>query len=622
MKQLTVMMALLAVAALVAPAGAAPLLRDGLISVWSCDETTGSIAYDGVGSNNATFTPGMATTSSGFSSTDAMTGAGMGGYIQFNGDWDTGTTSGTQTAAEIGVQPSLQVTDQFTISAWVRFDKLSADYNENFMGIFDSQADDYVLFFEKSGRVRTKAKDENGTSFRWGSNSAQFDPLVTDSVNNNTWVHVVTTYDSTGTYNDLTVGRMYVNGAEVATALVSNTVMDTIQTGQHLSIGGTLRNNVTPEYYYGAFNGGIDEVAVWGRTLQADEVSYLYNGGAGVPIMSANPESTGVFVDPFNGVDLASATPIVHYEFEDNLLNSGSQGFLSNGVADGPGTFMSYETNTLPGLGKNLKLSNGNIASGGDRVEIAQNLSGLSSGTISFWLREDLRYNYNSVFNSSETPNTWEMWIYGGDGTRADLVKARLHDDANVFVNPDPTVPNGNPAGLGALDTWNLYTLRWVQEENEIECNYQLFLNGVLVDTQNYLWESSGDTFYLGGGDGNDYGTWGMDDFRLYDVCLSEDAIMELFEEVYPPDDLPGDANHDGVVDASDATILAGNWQATGASWEQGDFNGDGTVDASDATILAGNWQAGASNTAVPEPSTIILILSALAGLGLFLRRR
>jgi hypothetical protein len=74
-------------------------------------------------------------------------------------------------------------------------------------------------------------------------------------------------------------------------------------------------------------------------------------------------------------------------------------------------------------------------------------------------------------------------------------------------------------------------------------------------------------------------------------------------------ENLPGDANHDGVVDASDATILAGNWQATNASWEMGDFNGDGIVDASDATILAGNWQAGTNSAVVPEPSTLVLLL-------------
>jgi hypothetical protein len=84
--------------------------------------------------------------------------------------------------------------------------------------------------------------------------------------------------------------------------------------------------------------------------------------------------------------------------------------------------------------------------------------------------------------------------------------------------------------------------------------------------------------------------------------------------------EVPGDANGDGVVDASDATILAGHWQQSvtnGAA--SGDFNDDGIVDASDATILAGNWGVGTStaDATVPEPSTWAL-LASLGLLALF----
>jgi hypothetical protein len=84
---------------------------------------------------------------------------------------------------------------------------------------------------------------------------------------------------------------------------------------------------------------------------------------------------------------------------------------------------------------------------------------------------------------------------------------------------------------------------------------------------------------------------------------------------------IPGDANQDGKVDASDATILAGNWQAYPATWEMGDFNGDGKVNASDATILAGNWQYDATNTVVPEPSILISLIALLLA-GFAMRQR
>ena len=85
----------------------------------------------------------------------------------------------------------------------------------------------------------------------------------------------------------------------------------------------------------------------------------------------------------------------------------------------------------------------------------------------------------------------------------------------------------------------------------------------------------------------------------------------------------PGDANGDGVVLFSDAAILRENWQTIGgANWWQGDFNGDGNVDDIDATIMAANWGTTAPTAAVPEPSTITLLLGGLVLLLLCRQRR
>ena len=107
-------------------------------------------------------------------------------------------------------------------------------------------------------------------------------------------------------------------------------------------------------------------------------------------------------------------------------------------------------------------------------------------------------------------------------------------------------------------------------------------------------------------------------------VFLSEVRFME---ELDVTEQIAGDANNDGKVDGSDVTILAGNWQkgvsdGLTATWEEGDFNADGKVDGSDVTILAGNWQYGveAAAASVPEPGTIVLLISVFASL-LILRR-
>ena len=78
---------------------------------------------------------------------------------------------------------------------------------------------------------------------------------------------------------------------------------------------------------------------------------------------------------------------------------------------------------------------------------------------------------------------------------------------------------------------------------------------------------------------------------------------------------LAGDANHDGKVDAADASLLAANWLAVDANWAMGDFNADGVVNDVDATILAANWQSGvAANVTAPEPGVATLLLGLLAG--------
>jgi hypothetical protein len=85
-----------------------------------------------------------------------------------------------------------------------------------------------------------------------------------------------------------------------------------------------------------------------------------------------------------------------------------------------------------------------------------------------------------------------------------------------------------------------------------------------------------------------------------------------------------GDANGDGKVDDTDASILGSKWMMTsGALWGDGDFNEDGKVNDKDAAILAANWGVGVDEPegSVPEPSTLVMLLGAavMAWLG---RRR
>ena len=92
---------------------------------------------------------------------------------------------------------------------------------------------------------------------------------------------------------------------------------------------------------------------------------------------------------------------------------------------------------------------------------------------------------------------------------------------------------------------------------------------------------------------------------------------------------LAGDANLDGAVDFTDLTVLLSHYNQTIHGWNSGDFDGSGTVDFTDLTALLGDYNrvlgasglASSAVAAVPEPSTLGLILIAFTAF-LALRRR
>lgn len=115
-------------------------------------------------------------------------------------------------------------------------------------------------------------------------------------------------------------------------------------------------------------------------------------------------------------------------------------------------------------------------------------------------------------------------------------------------------------------------------------------------------------------------------------LAVEIDAISEITTP--PPTDIgnfafraPGDANGDGIVDASDLAIVLANW-ATGDSYATGDFNGDDTVDVADLSrLFDGELAPDAANAsaqfaAVPEPSSWILAWFGLLSLLVCGRRR
>ena len=86
-------------------------------------------------------------------------------------------------------------------------------------------------------------------------------------------------------------------------------------------------------------------------------------------------------------------------------------------------------------------------------------------------------------------------------------------------------------------------------------------------------------------------------------------------------DDLQGDADENGVVDAADYIALKRNMGlGSGAELADGDFDDNGTVDWDDLQILIAAFDAGDAAQAVPEPATLGLL--AIGAMAILRRRR
>ena len=92
-----------------------------------------------------------------------------------------------------------------------------------------------------------------------------------------------------------------------------------------------------------------------------------------------------------------------------------------------------------------------------------------------------------------------------------------------------------------------------------------------------------------------------------------------------------GDANLDGKIDADDYFVIDRDYNKSGSvfGYASGDFNYDGKINGDDYFIIDSNYvaQSGPAPaaaldvTAVPEPTSVVMILSA-AGCARLRRRR
>jgi hypothetical protein len=472
-------------------AGAANL-HDGLIAYWPLDEGVGSSAIDvaGVENDEAALRNGPTW----LGPADAKLG---GSALRFNGLDQDGLVSDS---FDLDI-----TTNGVTISSWINIDLLPSALSNSFGSIYDSDIDSYVLYMDRGNQeLRFKVTDSNGTAERPGIPQA----LLTTGE----WMHVMGVYDGSQG-----VAKIYMNGERIDQHL-NAALIDSVRTGQLAGIGsnptvaaGNPATNVLP--------GAIDDLAIWNRPLGRAEALYLYNSGNGTAVGAANPNLT--FIDDSAVVPvMPSVQPVVQFNFEGNLNNSGTGGAAFNAtLLDTPGVNDALYGPGKNGQGLDLRENAPSQATGGDGVSVPYELP--DNGTIVFDFTIDKLYNWQSLWTNSVNPDDWEMWVYS-DGR----VRGRV--EADSFVTFDLNT-------LGGID--NTYQLGFTWERDGSNVAIKLYVNGELVDqdlTGTFV-EHPDSTFFIGGGDGTNHlgsGIW--DNFRIYNEALSAGEMLYLYQVPEP----------------------------------------------------------------------------------------
>ncbi len=207
---------------------------NGLVGHWKFDEGSGNTFIDHSGlENNATI----------FNTAGVSWGPGKEGLAGiFNG--------AVGSYAFVPHNPSINITEQITISAWIRPTSLG-----NRQIISKSGPDGYELSIFESGQVEFRINREtNGSANRIRS-------VQTYPTDGNTWMHVAITFNGTRT-------TMFINGLPDNSTTYS-TIVGINPNTTNLQIGSKNGNN--------RWIGGLDNIHLFNRALSDSEVLRLFD---------------------------------------------------------------------------------------------------------------------------------------------------------------------------------------------------------------------------------------------------------------------------------------------------------------------------------------------------------
>jgi Ca2+-binding RTX toxin-like protein len=293
---------------------------------WRLSESSGTTAVDEVGGHDAVYQNGVT--------------QDVDGIVEGN---SAARFDGVNDFVEIPHSDDMLL-DNGTVQLWFNADDVS-----DYQGLFSKDSSGY-----DTGGHFTVAINNSQVTVRLQSDDASYS-IASSDISADEWHHVAVSFGDDGL-------RLYVDGSLAASSGYTGGLGTTSGgTGNYdpIAIGADTggSGNLTTSGYSSLFTGEIDEVAMFGTALTADEVSSLYtsgaggdqgpvgdtvDGGAGVDTVSYSDASSGVTVDLAAGTatDGAGSDTLTNIEnavgsdHDDTLVGDANNNVLTGGLGD------------------------------------------------------------------------------------------------------------------------------------------------------------------------------------------------------------------------------------------------------------------------------------------------
>src|SRR3989344_2722575 len=416
----------------------------GLVGNWRLDENTGTAAADVSGNNNnGTLLPVSP-------NGPTWTTGKLGSALNFDGVDDIVNIPASAAYDNMG---------EITVSAWIK----PNGYGES-----------------NRGRIVDKAKavtSTNGRTFFVSNTTANIIQFIIDgstdlnlrssagAIQFGVWTHVAVTWNGNATCSGNAI--IYINGV-ADTVCTANLVSRTADQAEILKIGNAKSIDRT-------FNGIIDEVRIYNRSLSATEIAELYNASIIKPSVKLKKSSQSDVI--CTGFTLTSSTTLssgdcplngaatgawdVQVQNGDATTGTLAAGFTVNDPLPGaPGTptYSSVTEDTLTanwtsasGVVSYYKLerapdnqgSPGTFAQIATTTSLSYDDSGLSSGTT-YWYRAratnatgDSSYSANSSVTTNAAPT---LFISQPDGVSDTVTVGTAYNVTYTLADTDNVV--------------------------------------------------------------------------------------------------------------------------------------------------------------------------------------